>query len=83
MQGVYKSIEEYNPSRKCNVFMVFNGMIADMISKKKINQIVTEPFIRGRKIDIFTIFITKSHFPVPKDVQLNCTRLFIMKITDN
>ena len=52
-------------------------MIADMINKKKINTIV---FIRGRKLDISIVFITQSYFKVPKDVRLNSTHFFIMKI---
>ena len=55
-------------------------MIADMINNKKINSIVTELFIRGRKLNISLVFITKSYFKVPKDVRLNTTHFFIMKI---
>ena len=55
-------------------------MIADMISNKKLNPVVTELFIRGRKLNISIVFITQSYFKVPKDVRLNSTHLFIMKI---
>ena len=55
-------------------------MIADMISNKKLNPIVTELFIRGRKLNISFVFITQSYFKVPKDARLNSTNLFIMKI---
>ena len=55
-------------------------MIADMINNKKLNSIVTELFIRGRKLNIFFVFITQSHFKVPKDVRLNTTHFFTMKI---
>ena len=55
-------------------------MIADMINNKKLNLVVTELFIRGRKLNISTIFITQSYFKVPKDVRLNSTHFFIMKI---
>ena len=58
MQNVFRNIEEHNPGRKCNVLIIFNDMIDDMISNKKLNQIVTELFIRGRKINISTVFIT-------------------------
>ena len=51
-----------------------------MISNKKINSIVTELFIRGRKLNIFLVFITQLYFKVPKDVRLNTTHFFIMKI---
>ena len=55
-------------------------MIADMIHNKKLNSIVTELFIRGRKLNISLVFITQSYFKVPKDVRLNSTHFFIMKI---
>ena len=55
-------------------------MIADMINNKNINPIVTELFIRGRKSNISIVFITQSYFKVPKDVRLDSTHFFIMKI---
>ena len=60
--------------------IVFDDMIADMISNKKLNSIVTELFIRSRKLNIFLVFITQSCFKVPKDVRLNSTHFFMMKI---
>ena len=53
-----------------------------MINNKKLNSIVTELFIRGRKLNISLVFITKSYFKVPKDVRLNTTHFFIMKISN-
>ena len=58
----------------------FNYMIADMINNQKLNSIVTELFIRGRKLNISLDFITQSYFKVPKDVRLNATHFFITKI---
>ena len=56
-------------------------MIADMINNnKKLNPVVTELFIRHRKLNISIVFITQSYFKVPKDVTLNSTYFFIMKI---
>ena len=60
--------------------IVFDDMIADMISNKKLNSIVTELFISCRKLNIFFVFISQSYFKVPKDVRLNTTHFFIMKI---
>ena len=80
MQEVYKNIEDYNPDKKRKVLIIFDDMIADMINNKKLNPIVTELFIRGRKRNISIVFITQSYFKVPKDVRLNCTPFFIMKI---
>ena len=51
-----------------------------MINNKKLNPIVTELFIRGRKLGISIVFITQSYFKVPKDVRLNSKHFFIMKI---
>ena len=80
MQDVNKNIEEYNPGKKRKVLIVFDDMIADMINNKKLNQIATELFIRGRKLNISIVFITQSYFKVPKDVRLNSTHFSIMKI---
>ena len=55
-------------------------MIPDMISSKKFSPIVTELFIRGRNLNMYIVFIVQSYIEVPKDVRLNCTHLFIMKI---
>ena len=59
--------------------ILFDDMIADLINNKKLNSIVTELFIRSRKLNIFLVFITQSYFKVPKDVTLNYTHFFIMK----
>ena len=55
-------------------------MIADMIHNRKLNSIVTELFIRGRKLNISLLFITQSYFKVPKDVRVNTGHFFIAKI---
>ena len=80
MQDVYKNINYYNPNKENKILIVFDDMIADMINNKKLNSIVTELFIRGRKLNISLVFITQSYFKVPKDVRLNTTHFFIMKI---
>ena len=80
MQDVYKNIEDYNPIKKRKILIVFDDMIADIICNNKLNPIVTELCIRGRKLNISIVFITQSYFKVPKDVRLNSTHFFIMKI---
>ena len=80
MQDVYKNIEDYNPIKKRKVLILFDVMIADMINNNKLSPIVTELFIRGGKLNISIVFITQSYFKVPKDVRLNSTHFFIMKI---
>ena len=80
MRYVYKNIEDYNLGRERKIVIVFDDMITDMINNKKLNPIVTELFIRGRKLNISIAFIMQSYFKVPKDVRLNSTHFFIMKI---
>ena len=80
MQDVYKNINYYNPNKENKILIVFDDMIADMINNKKLNSIVTELFIRGRKLNISLVFITQSYFKVLKDVRLNTTHFFILKI---
>ena len=58
MQHVYKNIDNYNLRKKRKVLIVFDDMIADMINNNKLNPIVTELFIRGRKLNISFVFIT-------------------------
>ena len=62
--------------------IVFDDMIADITKNKNLDSIVTEVFIRGRKLNIYLVFITQSYLKVPKDVRLNSTHLFIAKILD-
>ena len=80
MRNIYKNINHYNPNKENKILIVFDGMIADMIQNKKLNSIVTELFIRGRKINISLVFIAQSYFKVPKDVRLNTTHFFVTKI---
>ena len=55
-------------------------MIADMIYNKRLNSIVTELYIRGRKLNISLIFMTQSYFKVPRDIRLNTTHFVITKV---
>ena len=55
-------------------------MIADRHSNKKLNPIVTELFIKGVKLNIYLVFITQSLFAVPKNIRLNSTHYFVMKV---
>ena len=80
MDNVYENIDEYNIDKERKILMVFDDMIADMINNKKISSVVTELFVRGRKLNISLVFITQSYFKVPKDVRLNTTHFFIAKI---
>ena len=75
-----KIFDEYNIDKKRKILIVFDDMIADMINNKKLYSIVTELFIRGRKLNISVVFITQSYFKVPKDIRLNTAHLFMTKI---
>ena len=80
MQNNYKNIKESNPSRKYNMLIVFDDMIADMVSNKKFSPVVTELFIRRRKLNFSTVFSSKFCFQVPKGDRLTCTHFVIIKI---
>ena len=80
MRDVYKNVNYYNLDKEKKILMVFDDMITDMINNKKLKSIVTELFIRERKLNISPVFITQSYFKVPKDVRLNTTHFFIAKI---
>ena len=80
MDNIYKNIEEYNLNKKHKILIVFNDMIADMLTNEKLNPIVTELLIRGRKLNISLVFITQFYFPVSKNITLNSMHYFIMKI---
>ena len=80
MNDIYKNIKEYNPYKKRKILIVFDDMITDLLSNKKLNPIVNELFIRGRKLTISLVFITQSYFAVPKNIRLHSTHYLVMKI---
>ena len=79
MRDVYKNIDGYNPDKENKILIVFVDMIADVIHNKKLDSIVTELFITGRKLNISLVFITQSYFKVPKDVRVNTTHFLQQK----
>ena len=80
MNDIFKRFEEYNPNKKRKILIFFDDMISDILTDKKLNPIVTELYIRGRKLKISLVFITQSCFSVPKNVRILSTHYFIMKI---
>ena len=82
MDDVYENINDYNPIRKRKKLIVFDDMIADIMTNKRFQAIIKELFIRCRKLNISLVFITQSYFSVPKDVRLNLTHYLIMKINN-
>ena len=83
MPDVHKNIKEYNLRKKHEVLIIFNDMIADMINNKKLNLIVTELFIGGRKLNISIVFIIQWYFKVPKEARLNITHFYILRTSTN
>ena len=81
MDDVYENIDNFNLNRK-RLLVVFDDMIADIMTNKKFQAIIKELFIRCRKLNISLVFITQSYFSVPKDVRLNSTHYLIMKINN-
>ena len=59
IDDVYENLEDYNPTKKGRVLIVFDVMIADMKSDKKLSRIITELFLRRRKLSISLAFIFK------------------------
>ena len=80
MDDVYNNINDYNPKRRRKILIVFDDMIADIMTDKKFQAIIKELFLIYRKLNISLVFITQSYFFVPKVVRLNSTHYLIMKI---
>ena len=74
MDDVYEGIDNYNPKRDKKVLIIFDDMIADIMTNKRFQAIIKELFIRCRELNISLVFITQSCFPFPKDVRLNSTK---------
>ena len=82
MDEIYENIDHYNPSRKRKILIVFDDIIADIMTNKKFQAIIKELFIRCRKLNISLLFITQFYFSVPKVVRLNSMHYLIMKINN-
>ena len=64
MVDIYKNIEDYNANKTGKTVIVFDDVVAYRLSNKKLNPMVTELFIRGRKLDTSLVFIIQSYFAV-------------------
>ena len=82
MDDIYENIDNYNPSRKRKILIIFDDMITDIMTNEKFQSIIKELFIRCRKLKISLVFIPQSYFSVPKDVTLNSAHYFLMKINN-
>ena len=79
MSRIYKNIEKYNLVKKRKTLMFFDDKIANVLTNKKLNPVVTELYIRARKLTISLAFTSQSYFFVPKNIKLNFMQCFIMK----
>ena len=82
MDDVYQNIDDYNLSRERKILIVFDDMIANIMTNKNFLAIIKELFSRCRKVNISLVLITQSYFSVPKDVRLNSTHYLIMRINN-
>ena len=57
MDDIYKNIKEYNPNKERKILIIFDDMIAEMLNNKKLNPIVTELFISGRKLTLLLFLL--------------------------
>ena len=80
MNDVYNNIDDYDQLRKIKILIVFDDMIADIVTSKKFPAIIKELFIKCRKFNISLVFIPLSYFSVPKEARSNSTHYLIMKI---
>ena len=80
MGDIYRNIEDYYLNKKRKMLITFDDTIADILSNKKLNPIVTKLFIRGGKLNIYLVFIAQSCFTVPKKIRLNSKHYFVLKI---
>ena len=71
-----KKKKKKKKKKRSKILIAFN----DMLSNKKLQPIVTEFFITGRKLNISIVFIKQSYFAAPKNIRLDSTHYFIMKI---
>ena len=82
MDNVYSNIDDYNPTRNRKTLIVFDDMIADILTNKKVQVTIKEFFIRCRKLSMSLAFITQSPYSVPKESRLNSTHFLKMKINN-
>ena len=82
VEYVYGNIDDYKPSRKRKILIVFDDMIAGIMTNKTFEVIMKELFIRCRNLIFHSFFFTESYFPIRKNVRLNSTHYLIMKINN-
>ena len=71
IDDVYENLEDYNPKKKRRVLIVFDGMIVEMESDKRLSPIVKSSSFKRRKLNISLVFISQSYFKAPKTIRIN------------
>ena len=82
IDNIYKNSEEYNPNKKRKIMIIFIKMIPNMLSNKKLNPLVTELFVRGRKPNISLFLLYNLIFDVTKNIRLNSKYFSFMKVSN-
>ena len=80
IDDLYENLKDNNPTKKRKVLIAFDDTIVGIKSNEKLKPIVSELFMRGRKVNISLVLILQSYFPVIKNLILNATHYLIMKI---
>ena len=80
MDNIYNNFDDYNPTRKKKILIVFDDMITHIMINKKFQAIIEELFIRCRKLNVSLVFTTQSYFSAPNEVRLNFTHYLMMNI---
>ena len=80
MDDIFDDINDHNPKRKKNAWIIFDDMISHIIKDKKAQHVLQDLFTRSRKLNISLVFVSQSYFSVPKTTRLNCTHYLIFKI---
>ena len=80
IDDVYKNLEKYNSTKKREVLVVIDDMIADMEANKKLSPTVTKFFLRVKKFNTSLVLISQLYLIMPETIRLNATHYFIMKI---
>ena len=80
IDAVYENLEDYNSTEIRRVLMGFHAMKTYLECNKELCPIVSELFLRGRKLNFSFFFISQFYSKVPKTTRLNATHYFAMKI---
>ena len=76
-------MEEYNPNKEHKILIAFVDMIDYILSNIKLEQVITNLFISGRKLNNFFVFIAQIYFTVPKNIRLNSAHFLLRKLQTN